>query len=169
MTAEFYEVTPEVTELAEEIINLYHTDLLDAKVGFLFRSEAQTSNGRVILGQASKVPPKFKPLIDLDFIIWIAGDVWPNLSSIGRRALIDHELCHCRYDDTEEKATIRAHDFEEFQEIIDRYGLWTSELRRAAPAFEKALQMRLEMPLPRNGKVVAADPKVSVTVSELDL
>lgn len=72
-----------------------------------------------------------------------------------KAALIDHELCHCDYDDVEEVAGIRGHDVEEFREIIERYGLWRQDLVEIAPAFQRAVQMGLPDMPQREGGVVA--------------
>lgn len=144
----------EVLELAQELIEEHHPDLSDAAIGIVFRDTAPVSNGKVTLGQASKVPPKMLPYLDLDFLIWLAADFWEDATSVQRRALLDHELCHC--SSFEGENTIRPHDIEEFAEIVERYGYWNSGLVVARPAFEAAMQY----PLPGlNGD--AGQPKTS--------
>jgi len=96
-------------------------------------------------------------LAKYDFLIWVSYEDWMAMSPTKRKALIDHELCHCQYDSDERKATVRPHDIEEFAEIIERYGFWSVGLQDAAPAIEKARQMSLPGTT-RSGEVVAASP-----------
>lgn len=160
MAVEWSKVPEEIVDLAGEIIEAYHPDLTEAAIGFLFRSEAGDSLGREIWGQAQKVPAKLSPLLDLDFLIWIAKDIWYSLSNHQKRALIDHELCHCKVDG--DKTSMRGHDVEEFREIIERYGLWRPDLRLFGATCQQALQEPLPgfEPLPRRGGVVAVEPEV---------
>lgn len=155
----------EVLRLAEELIDEHHPTLAGAGIGFVFRDKAPISAGKITLGQASKIPPKMLPFVALDFLIWLAEDFWIDATDLQRRALIDHELCHCRVIDGQNK--IRPHDFEEFGEILERYGLWKSDLIAARNAFSTALQ--LPLPLEESikhgkklkemgGRLVAVDP-----------
>lgn len=159
------EVTPEVITIAQSLIERYHPRLQDARIGFVFRSEAPVSQGRQVMAKAARVSDKMKAVMesqgarDIDFVIWIAFDVWQNLGSLRREALIDHELYHCVYDPVEHKASIRAHDFEEFHEVVERHGLWTSDLLRAGKTFHNALQLSFDHDVqPPRGSVVALQP-----------
>ena len=152
----YFEVDANVLGLAAEIISHHHPGLVDAKIGFIFQEEASKRNGRIILGNASKVSEKQRIAgLDLDYIITIAYDWWKGMTFNQKKALIDHELCHCDYDDGDAK--IKGHDIEEFKCIVDRYGLWRTDLIEIAPSFEKAIQMKFET-LPKRGEVVAVSP-----------
>jgi hypothetical protein len=157
-----------VIDLAGEIIRKYHVDLLEARIGFLFRTEPSKSQGKRVYAKAEKVSEKHKLLLDLDFLIWIDEERWGELGDEQRSALIDHELCHCRYYASEEKAAIVGHDVEEFTDIVERYGAWHGELlyfarslnrgdsyREPRLANDVAQQMSM---LPPRGAVVAVDP-----------
>lgn len=163
MTTVWTEVNDEVLTIANEIIGRYHQELLDAKIGFIFRDVAQRSNGRKILGAAQKVQDKFKLYLDLDFIIWLAWEEWQTLSFKQKQALVDHELCHCQMVEGEIK--MRPHDIEEFRCIIERYGLWNSHLWLARDAMSMALEAeQLGLPidaieLKRQGAVLAVKPE----------
>lgn len=132
---------PDVLDMASELIEKYHDSLRYARIGFLFREPAPKSNGRVVLGKASKVTDSIKPLLaeELDFIIWFSADVWFNeLDDRQRLALVDHELCHCFMEDNE-KPVLRRHDIEEFDVIIQRHGTWLPEMQVTAKAFQGKL------------------------------
>lgn len=156
MAVEWIKAPDEVIKMALEIIAEHHPELLEFSVGFIFRSEASVSAGRRILGQASKVTGKYSPLLDLDGLVWLAADEWPRLSINQKRALIDHELCHFGVNEDGNLVMI-GHDIEEFRCVVERYGLWTSDLRAFAPSVIQATQARLTG-FERNGRVVAIEP-----------
>lgn len=125
--AKYYQPPKHVIELVESTLKRYHEHLEDARIGVLFRDEAPQSGGHATLGMAKKVSPDAQAAgLAYDFILWFAEDTWMQLTTEQRTALVDHELMHCEYvlRDGEWKAKIRPHDFEEFNEIIARHGLW---------------------------------------------
>lgn len=65
----FRKASDEVVKIAEHIINLYHEELMDARIGLLFRDEAPVSDGRITLGMAKKVGEDMKPYVPYDFVI----------------------------------------------------------------------------------------------------
>ena len=125
-----------VLNMAERIIEQYHPSLYKANIGFLFRDEAQISKGKYVYATAKKAPAWVQPYAELDFLIVIAEDIWSTLTTERRKALIDHELCHCAF--VEGKAVIWGHDFEEFHAIIERRGLWNQDLFTAKEKFASA-------------------------------
>lgn len=134
-----YSKAPErIIDLVEEIVGLYHPRLANSGIAVLMQDKATKKNGKVVLGKAEKFPEKFLPFtqgIHYDFLVTFADDEWQNLDMHQRRALVDHELCHLEYDENL-AATLRAHDVEEFVEIIERYGLWQPDIRRMANAIQ---------------------------------
>ena len=152
-------VNPSVLTLANELIYEHHPWLAAWRIGFVFRSDGMKKNGRITIGNTSKVSPKYTPHLALDYLIWLALDTWENLTAMQRKALVDHELCHI---DT--NGRLRGHDVEEFGEIIRRYGLWTPDLFRLQETFERACQLRLPV---GEGGVLAVDPS-SLPESEGD-
>jgi len=145
MTAEWTEATSEVVRIAQELILNHHAHLRDANIGFLFRSEASSSKGRLVLGQAMKLPDKMHAYLDYDFIIWLAEDEYIKLDTTRRTALIDHQLCHCGGE--REKWVISGHDIEEFNQILTRYGTWQNDLLKAEYALETWKQTRSNLNL----------------------
>jgi len=162
---EWIEATLDVVSTATKLIRDYHPDLDEANVGFLFRDKAQKSGDRVVLGKASKVQDRLKPFLDYDFIIWIAQDVWEGeLSMAQREALVDHELCHCTMDDNG-KPKLKHHDIEEFNEVVERHGIWKDDLKTFAGIIEEALKQP-SLPLALRG--VKKDPgRVEAVKSEV--
>lgn len=137
MPVEYWRADDEVDEIAKELIEKHHQDLLEEDVVFLMRSKAAKSDGRAVLGTASKLSEKQRTLMGSDalFVIEIAADEWKSLGKLQRIALVDHELCHCTVEETEKdgyverKAKIRQHDLEEFYDIVRRYGAWKDDIK----------------------------------------
>ncbi|MGN8233214.1 putative metallopeptidase [Priestia flexa] len=149
MSVEFKE-SLEVRQLAEEIIELHHPHLKDAKevIGYYLR-DGQSDWA----GKCKKCTAFEKHLTKRTFFVFINEDAWRHLSNEQRVALVDHELCHIRREkeevfDKDKKQVvmdladkrdssnwkIREHDVEEFSEIIQRHGLWEQGIESFAVA-----------------------------------
>lgn len=130
--AKFKKARPEVEELARRLIGEHHSHLIEARFAYLEREGEWTSKGDVKLGEARKVTPQMKALVDADFVITINGDAWTKLTPEQREALIDHELSHCSRGEDDKHGNPRweidKHDVEEFSAVIRRHGLWKPEL-----------------------------------------
>lgn len=135
MTDKWVEVPDSVLLLAQELVKEHHPDLSDARIGILFRETVAYSRGNPVLGHAQKTPEMLKVYLDFDFIIWIAADAYADMDEKRRKALIDHELCHCKI--IEGTATMVGHDVEEFEAIINRHGLWSTNLVRIANSIKQ--------------------------------
>ena len=138
MATEWSKATPELLDIATELIDLYHPHLQDASIGFLFRSEAPKSNGHVTLGKAKKISADMNMFMDYDFVIWVALDWWDRLKPGQKVALVDHELHHC-WMDAEGKPSMRPHDVEEFNAIIERHGFWWPTAEETMQAIQGSL------------------------------
>ena len=158
-SGQFSKADPSVVETAKEMIVKYHPGLRNARIGFLFRDEPARSAGKLVFAKVMRVSDREKVLINLDFVIWVAFEFWSMQDTATRQALIDHELCHCRYDDLEDKASLVGHDFEEFGEIIERHGFWNYELSKLKDQVRE-LMMGLGGEGAERGEVVAVDPEV---------
>src|SRR6266542_465308 len=100
-----------------------------------------------------------------DFLVLIDEGMWRALTAAQRQALVDHELCHCALfvkDDTERPAVwllwtpemdapdeyagqrwgLRAHDVEEFADVLKRHGWWKPDSREKGFG-EIALQLAM--------------------------
>lgn len=165
----YTEVTPDVLGIAAEIISHHHPALLDAKIGFIFQDEASKKLGKIVLGTATKISDKQRAAgLDLDFLITIAKDMWQDLSRHQRKALIDHELCHCDFSGG--YAKMRGHDIEEFNGIVERYGLWKPDLARFGDVVNEAVQDTLPglEPLRRMGAILAVEPRLAPAMAEVE-
>jgi hypothetical protein len=156
------EASSEVIDLAQELIHSFHSDLLDARIGFLFRSSPGKSQGFLVHAKVTKVNFVIQALFEtkgvdaLDYFIWIAEESYALFSLEQRKALIDHQLCHCIH--TDKGFSIVDHDFEEFSAIIERYGFWNGSLLKSSPAFQKAIQLDLGIKSEPQGDLVRLKP-----------
>lgn len=171
---DYFPVTPDVIEMAESLINLYHEDLEEARLAILFRAEAPTSQGRVALGKAAKVSARARGLLLAHteevphFVIWIAFDWWEHMSPQKKRALLDHELQHCYLDDKGEPR-LRGHDIEEFNVIVERHGLWKEDLEqfgKSARAYEQLSLLDRGLKEPGWVKTMEAGPELEGALVE---
>lgn len=138
---------PDAEQIANELITEIHAHLSPARILYLFTSKTRKRCDRVVLGSAQKLSAMQKFLSSgnsavedgYDFIILIGKQEWESLEDKQRRALIDHELCHCGVkdpDDDEPQWTLKGHDIEEFKAVIERHGFWKPDVQ----AFAKAAQ-----------------------------
>lgn len=153
MAVEWTPAPQNIIELAKRIIRTHHPKLADARIAFIMRSEAPTSNGKTTYGKAKKVSAELQVHIPFDFIIWLATDEYRVMTQLQREALIDHELSHCYWDGL--NASMRPHDVEEFSHIIERYGFWWPGAKSFADAVQQALPITATEP--RTGTVGTVD------------
>lgn len=129
----------EPKRIAEDLIPKNHDHLIEFtdQIRYVFRDKAAKSNGKQVWGKARKVsglnafiaggPGEFH-------LVEFAADIWDRLSPRSKRALVDHELCHLNVEEEEKDGelvtvlTIKAHDIEEFTEIVQRHGFWRPDL-----------------------------------------
>lgn len=156
MATEWEQADQPLIALADRVIREYRPQLVNARIGFLFRSEPGKSQGKSVIGKAQKVSSQMEILLDLDFIIWISKPDWLAFDTDGRTALLHHELCHCEEDTETDEWKIVAHDMEEFHAVIRAHGLWQPALVVAAQAIQPHLPG-----LEAEGKVTALKPELA--------
>ena len=153
MAVTFSEAPQRVLHIAQSLIDQYHDGLIEANVAFVIRDgDPPESNGKTTLGQASRFPKKLQPLVDQEyhFLIWLSAKVLEQSDEIVT-SIIDHELCHCNYSLGE--ARMRHHDIEEFNVIIQRYGLYRAELYYTMNAFKQTQLFNAQISTDRQGSV----------------
>ena len=135
-----YRYAPEVEEIARDLIRAHHRHLTNVEIKYVFTDKVQRRAGKEVWGTARKIGNLAAFLAGQDendesgtfFVITITELVWNYLTPEKRRALVDHELCHCWIDlDSEEtKLVLVGHDLEEFVQVIQRHGLWRDEVQK---------------------------------------
>jgi hypothetical protein len=115
-------------KLVSTTANKYHRRLDGARIAVVMKEKAGKKKGKTVLATAMKPPDKMKPLLrePYHFVIVIGADEWEKADTKKRKALLDHELCHCEFDE-DGQPSMRGHDLEEFGEIITRHGFWRGD------------------------------------------
>lgn len=161
MTA--YRKAKEVQTIVDDLIaNIEdHHHLRGVRVEAMFLDKAPTHAGRIVLGRARKVSGLGAVFANTKlhagnvceaprpfFVIEVPEPVWNALDADRRRALVDHELMHCRTERNEDTGEpvlkMRPHDFEEFAAILRRHGLWTAAAQNAAGQVAEQLALAID-------------------------
>ena len=162
-----YAPAPEVTAIAAGLIETIerHHNLGLVRVDYVFVDTAPVSKGKVVLGRARKLGglpafltgsshPRFEgerfreP--DPFFVVEISHDYWiSELNDAQKRALVDHELCHCRVEVDALTRDIKSlgivgHDVEEFACVVERHGLWDVGLTTLGQVMSEQLTLAIE-------------------------
>lgn len=130
--------------LCQEVLRDHHSELIraDCEVVFQFvvcENEAgqmkmpkPNKHGQTVLGKAKCFPAADRAVGAPDFSITLLLNWWELATDEQRRALVDHELCHCGLDDTGEyeKPMSVPHEFEGFHAELARHGPWDHNLQR---------------------------------------
>lgn len=122
-------IREEYAEIAHEIIETEEslTDIANSKATIIYlgSDNPKTSKGKAVFGECERVQDKNKWAIPADYTITVFE---PNIVGFSReqlRILLFHELLHIKIDfeeDGSEKYSTKPHDYEDFKEIIDRFG-----------------------------------------------
>jgi len=155
-------LAPDAAKVAEPIIRTCHPHLVPVRVEFVFTREPLPSkHGRTTLANAQKYsglkaflasnPEAPAETIELFpdatgefndfFVVQVDNALWRQLNAKQKKALIDHELCHCGVENDDKgntKLVIQPHDLEEFRCIVERHGFWKDDVAAFAKSIEKA-------------------------------
>ena len=118
--------------LAQKLIPNYHPELATARIKYICVDKASAKSGRPVMGKVRKVSGSLEFLLEADFLIEVALDVWNELEPTRRTAMMDHLLERCYGEEDEESGEmtwrVREPDVQEFASILQRHGVWTEEL-----------------------------------------
>lgn len=152
-----------------------HKELKPARIAIAWMIRVKPNkDGHVTLGKMKKASELDRELHGFDAVLILNEEHWRILQPEQRLALVDHELCHLapaldantldqRVDAHGKKLwRIRKHDIEEFRGVVERHGLYKSDLSDfvKAAAQSKALPLfPMEPPKPTLVPSTAAAPK----------
>lgn len=122
LSDEFAQIGKMVIEKEESLVDVRNSH---ATIVYLTSENAKTQNGKKICGQCEKVPDKYKWSIPADFTITVFLPNIEGFTDEQKEILIFHELKHIGIvfnADGSETYSINPHDYEDFKEIIDRFG-----------------------------------------------
>lgn len=143
-------VNSSVYDLLANLIDQHHRRLTNAAIGLAWhRGLKPDVDGRITLGKVRKCSDLDRELAHFAFVIVLNRDFWldTRTSNAQRRALLDHELCHCEValDENQEPRRdardrivyrTRKHDIEEFSDIVRRHGIYRHELESFAASLD---------------------------------
>lgn len=134
-------------KILEEVVGKHHSHLAEAKIALVYEHDMKADrDGHMVLGRARKVGKLERSFREHDFTILLNAQAWAVFPESAKRALLDHEHCHCgsKSNDAGERTYyIRKHDLEEFEEVVRRHGIWRSDVLR----FVNAALEREQRPL----------------------
>ncbi len=165
-----YSAAPDADSCIAKIRKNHHEDLQDLTVAALFAFDSESSDSVLKhQGYSADASVRITPLKDralgvADAIIVVDRASWLVLSQRQREALSDHELTHLlRVVDTESgdkifdalerpKLAMRKHDhqFGWFDEVAERHGEASPEVRQAQKLMESSAQLYFDF-APRIG------------------
>ena len=128
-----YKISPELTELAQEVIRIKCLNIKPARITFVL---VYPNINKWTAAQCMLANPMVTLLGDCDFVIQFSGELYDALSHELREILMHHELLHVVSTLNEKsgdwKFSLREHDVNEFREIIELHGLdWLSAVKNA--------------------------------------
>lgn len=152
-----YLPAPAVEDIARGLIHSHHPHLLSAPIYYLFRDPPTKAKGkvkagtaRVVGGLAAYLAPGpvtaegvSSPTTSF-YVIEVALVQWELMTAEARLALVDHELCHINWAGPDEALGLEAHDVEDFVAVIERHGLWNTEVFDLVTA--GAQQLNFDLP-----------------------
>ena len=122
-------IREEYAELAAQIIeeeeSLRDISVSHATIIYLGSDNEKKSKGKAVLGECEKISDKYKWGIPADFTITIFEKNIAGFTEERLKILLFHELLHIGIEfdeDGSEKYSVKPHDYEDFKEIIDRFG-----------------------------------------------
>ena len=132
----------------------HHPHLIGLKIAYLFKQKPEPkmstrlhlmrAGKKVVLGKACLVPKKYTELLaaDYKFLLEFDEQRWDELSLEQQEALVDHELSHCGND--ADGCYLKSHDVEEFRAVVQRHGLWKSDIEEFAAVLGKQRELPLD-------------------------
>ncbi len=115
--------SPELQELAAEVIEKHKIELGPAQVGYLL---VYPNISKQRAAKCMKATREVKHYSGNDYLVEVSGELWDMLDNDTRKMLIYHELLHIdpvfKAKNQEWKMKIRQPDFSDYYEINDTFG-----------------------------------------------
>ena len=129
-----YWISEKYERLAEEVIeeqdDLHWIRDAGVSIGYLESDKAKTSAAGLVLGECTLVKEIYRRYCPHDFLITIYLPNTERLSEEQEKILLYHELLHVDMHEKngEPKYRVAPHDVEDFEKIINRYGVrWAGD------------------------------------------
>ena len=109
-------------KIGEQIREELFPELQGLNIAWLESTKFKRKNGKITLADCAKINPQYDWCCgEYDYKITVYAPNVAELTDEQIKILLEHELMHIDFDG--EKKKIRAHDAEEFIEIIRKYGI----------------------------------------------
>jgi predicted metallopeptidase len=131
-----------IEKMAKDLIREHHPELVSLDIVYLWSNRNMQKGGKEIIAKICKASALIKSLTGHDVIVIASYPQFQSLTDKQKRACIDHELCHVLIDEDvagTPKVKIVAHDVEEFGAVIERHGLYMSDLTMLGRVVRKVL------------------------------
>ena len=123
------QISEEYAEIGARVIkrekSLEYIRNSKATIVYLTSEVGKTHDGKKVCAQCEKVPDKYRWSIPADFTITVFLPNVEGFTEDQKEILMFHELLHVGIlvnPDESESYSTRPHDYEDFKEIIDRFG-----------------------------------------------
>lgn len=127
-----YSEAESVATTAQNLIPLYHPELATARIKYIFVDKATVKNSRALPGKVRKISGALEYLLECDFLVEVALDVWNEKTEAQRQAVVDHLLERLTGEEDEKTGDMnwvtREPDVAEFTSILRRHGAWNDDL-----------------------------------------
>src|SRR5574344_2005137 len=127
-----YYPPPAVKLVAIDLIQKYHSVLVNANFNYTFRTGTWNKNGKPCYGEIKKLSPYIAQLSNIDFGMVINAEQWFNMKKHQQSALIDHLLsfCSCDEDKDGNPKWIKVNPpVSEFPSVAERHGAYDESLQ----------------------------------------
>ena len=128
ISEEYAAIGAMVIEAEESLVDIRNSQ---ATIIYLTSENKKMAKGKKVCAECEKVPDKYKWSVPADFTITVFLPNVEGFSEEQKYILMFHELKHVGIEfnsDGSESYSVVPHDYEDFKEIIDRYGTEWSEV-----------------------------------------
>lgn len=146
-----WEVAPDLQELGETIINRFppfsFIKEFNIKIGYVRAYENKSSKGRAVFADCRKITSSYQAYLPYDFLITFYDPCVATLTTNQKKLVMYHELRHIEM--TPKGFGVRPHDIEDFEEILQSFGLKWNDFGNDIPDI---LEEAKENPNPKRRK-----------------
>jgi len=115
--------SPEMEEIAKEVIESHGIDLGPAEIGFIL---VYPNISKQRAAKCMKATREVKHYSGNDYLIEVSGDLWDMLDKDTKKMLMYHQLLHIdpifKAKNQQWKMMLRKPDFADYYEINDKFG-----------------------------------------------
>lgn len=122
LSEEYADIAKIVIDREESLVDIRNSQ---ATIVYLTSENKKLSKGKKVCAECERVPDKYKWSIPADFTITVFLPNVAGFTQEQKEILMFHELLHVGIEfnsDGTENYSVNPHNYEDFKEIIDRFG-----------------------------------------------